>query len=148
MPHWIVYSDGASRGNPGPAGYGAYVIDADTGVTAELAGFLGTATNNVAEYQGLLAGLRHALAHGGGTVEVRADSQLMVRQLNGQYRVKNRGLEPLYRQALELLAQFQSWRAIHVPRADNRDADRLANQGIEAARTSPKRSITHGRQWL
>jgi len=68
-----------------------------------------------------------------------------VRQLNGQYRVKNRGLEPLYRQALDLLAQFHSWRAIHVPRADNRDADRLANRGIDAARTPPKRSITDGR---
>ena len=131
MPDWIVYSDGASRGNPGLAGYGAYVINTRTGQAEELFGFLGVTTNNVAEYQGLLAGLRHALAQGGGDVLIRADSQLMVRQLEGRYQVRHPGLKPLYNEARRLLNQFTAWHAEHVPRAENKEADRLANQGID-----------------
>lgn len=137
MPVWQVYSDGASRGNPGLAGYGAWVLDTTTGQITELSGFLGITTNNVAEYQGLLAGLQFALEHGGGTVVIRADSQLMVRQLNGQYQVKHPRLRPLYDQAKHLLQRFDGWRAEHVPREQNKEADRLANQGID------QRSMRH-----
>ncbi|MGC8488157.1 MAG: ribonuclease HI family protein [Clostridia bacterium] len=130
---FIVYSDGASRGNPGPAGYGAYVLDAKRQRTVELSGFLGIATNNVAEYEGLLAGLDYVRKHGGGRVLVRADSELMVRQLQGRYRVKSPGLIPLYQRAVGLLQECTAWRAEHVPREQNKDADRLANRGIDEA---------------
>ncbi len=128
---WILYSDGASRGNPGPAGYGSYLIDQRSGAIVELSGYLGIATNNVAEYQGLLTGLRYVLAHGGGRVAIRADSQLLVRQLEGRYQVKHPRLIPLYRDAMALLARTAGWTATHVPREQNRDADRLANRGID-----------------
>lgn len=130
-PTWILYSDGASRGNPGPAGYGSYLIDQGSGQVVELSGYLGVTTNNVAEYEGLLAGLRHVLAHGGGRVAIRADSQLMVRQLAGRYQVKHPRLIPLHRDAMALLARTAGWTATHVPREENRDADRLANRGID-----------------
>ncbi len=131
IPHWILYSDGASRGNPGPAGYGCYLVREDSGHVVELYGFLGVTSYNVAEYEGLLAGLRHVLAHGGGRVAIRADSQLMVRQLEGRYQVKHPRLVPLYRDAMAMLARTAGWTATHVPREQNRDADRLANRGIE-----------------
>lgn len=130
---FVVYSDGASRGNPGPAGYGAHVMDTRHGTAAELSGYLGVTTNNVAEYRGLLAGLHYVRDHGGGDVLIRADSELMVRQLQGRYRVKNPGLIPLHHEALQILNQFRAWRAEHVPREHNKDADRLANRGIDEA---------------
>jgi len=130
-PDWTLYSDGASRGNPGPAGYGSYLTDERTGEVVELSGYLGVTTNNVAEYEGLLAGLRYVLAHGGGRVAVRADSQLMIRQLEGRYQVKHPRLVPLYQEARRLLNLTAGWTVEHVPRADNRDADRLANRGID-----------------
>jgi ribonuclease HI len=133
MAHWLIYSDGASRGNPGPAGFGAWVRNEDTGEVAELSGHLGIATNNVAEYHGLLAGLRYVLDHGGGAVRIRADSELLIRQLQGQYQVKHPNLVPLFREALAMLARLDRWTAEHVPRALNRDADRLANRGIDEA---------------
>ncbi len=130
---YIVYSDGASRGNPGEAGYGAFVMDVRSGQTTELSGYLGRATNNVAEYRGLLAGLHYIRDHGGTRVLVRADSELMVRQLQGRYRVKNPGLLPLYQEAMRLLQACDAWKAEHVPREQNKDADRLANRGIDEA---------------
>lgn len=137
MPEWIIYSDGASRGNPGPAGYGAVVENRTAGTKATVNGYLGVATNNVAEYRGLLAGLDYALAHGGGSVEARADSELMVRQLTGRYRVKNPALQELYREVLDRLGRFERWQVRHVPREQNREADRLANAAIDAARPAP-----------
>ncbi len=136
---YIVYSDGASRGNPGQAGYGAYVTDVRSGQAVELSGYLGRATNNVAEYHGLLAGLRYIRDQGGTRVLVRADSELMVRQLQGRYRVKNPGLLPLYQEAMDLLQGFRAWKAEHVPREQNKDADRLANRGIDEARSVRRR---------
>ena len=136
---FIVYSDGASRGNPGPAGYGAYVNDVKNNAFIELSGYLGIATNNVAEYRGLLAGLHYIQAHGGGRVLIRADSQLMVRQLEGRYQVKNPGLIPLYHEALAVLKTCTAWRAEHVPREQNKEADRLANRGIDEANGSRRR---------
>ncbi|HEY8552663.1 MAG TPA: tRNA (adenine(22)-N(1))-methyltransferase TrmK, partial [Thermaerobacter sp.] len=128
---WRLHTDGAARGNPGPAGIGVVLIDPDGQVAERVARYIGTATNNVAEYRALIAGLERALAYGARRLEVYSDSELMVRQLNGEYRVKHEGLKPLYRQVRELVERFDAVRFIHVPRERNRDADRLANQGID-----------------
>jgi ribonuclease HI len=126
-----LHVDGASRGNPGEAGFGIHVTDAKGDAVASLFGYLGTATNNVAEYQALLHGLRFALARGARTVEVFSDSELLVRQLEGRYRVKHPGLVPLHREAQSLLARFDETRVAHVPRERNREADALANRAVD-----------------
>ena len=126
-----LHVDGASRGNPGAAGFGVHVTAPDGRSVAELFGYLGTATNNVAEYQALLHGLRFALARGATSVEVFSDSELLVRQIEGRYRVKNAGLQPLHREAQGLLARFASARVRHVPREQNREADALANRALD-----------------
>ncbi len=128
----ILWSDGAARGNPGPAGIGAILKTPDGEVLAECSDYLGHTTNNVAEYRALLAGLERALEIGIARIEVRADSELMIKQLKGQYRVKNAGLKPLYEQARELLAQFSTVKLSHVRREHNSEADRLANLGIDS----------------
>jgi len=129
----ILWTDGAARGNPGPAGAGAILKTAGGSTLATVREYLGHTTNNVAEYTALLLGLRRALELGVERIEVRADSQLLIRQLGGQYRVKSEQLRPLYEQARELLAQFAATRLQHVPRAQNSEADRLANEGIDLA---------------
>jgi ribonuclease HI len=126
-----LHVDGASRGNPGEAGFGVHVTDPEGAEVAGLFGYLGRATNNVAEYQALLAGLRFALARGATAVEVFSDSELLVRQLEGRYRVKNPGLVPLHREARSLLARFERARLSHVPREQNREADALANRAVD-----------------
>jgi ribonuclease HI len=126
-----IHVDGASRGNPGEAGFGVHVSAPDGRTVAELYGHLGRATNNVAEYQGLLHALRWALARGAGTVEIFSDSELLVRQMAGRYRVKNPGLQPLYREASELMARLDRVRIRHVPREENREADALANRALD-----------------
>jgi ribonuclease HI len=123
--------DGASRGNPGPAGFGVHVAGGDGEVAVELYGYLGQATNNVAEYQGLLHALRWALKQGAREIEVFSDSELLVRQMGGRYRVKNPGLQPLYREASELLSRFERARISHVRREANREADALANRALD-----------------
>lgn len=128
----ILWSDGAARGNPGPAGIGAILKTPDGQVLAECSDYLGHTTNNVAEYRALLAGLTRALELGIGSIEVRADSELMIKQLKGQYRVKNAGLKPLYEQARELLSRFSTVKLSHVRREHNSEADRLANLGIDS----------------
>lgn len=127
-----AYIDGGARGNPGPAGYGAYVIDANGVVLAELHAPLGVATNNVAEYNGLLAALRWALEHQQTRLHIRADSLLLVEQMRGNYRVKNEGLIPLHREAQRLAGQVGVVSYEHVPREKNKDADRLSNLGMDA----------------
>lgn len=130
----VVEADGGSRGNPGPAGYGAVVKDADGQVLAELAEAIGTTTNNVAEYRGLLAGLDAALRIGGeGTaVEVRMDSKLVIEQMAGRWKVKHEGLRPLASQAAGLARRLRvTWK--WVPRERNSHADRLANEAMDAA---------------
>jgi ribonuclease HI len=127
----IVYSDGAARGNPGPAGAGAVITDGGGAVLARLGRFLGRQTNNVAEYQGLLLGLRHAQELGVREVLVRADSQLMIRQLAGQYAVKHAGLKPLHAEALRLLRSFDKFELEHIPRAQNALADEMSNRAID-----------------
>lgn len=131
MPKFILYTDGAARGNPGPAGAGAYICTEDGTCVAEIAEYLGETTNNVAEYQGLLFGLRKLVDLGAKEVEILADSELMVRQLNGQYKVKHPNLIPLYREARGLLSQIPSVTIKHVRREQNPEADRLSNEAID-----------------
>ncbi|HEY2029125.1 MAG TPA: ribonuclease HI family protein [Myxococcales bacterium] len=126
-----VFSDGAARGNPGPAGAGAVITDAKGNVVARLGHYLGRQTNNVAEYQGLLLGLRHAIELGAREVEVRADSQLMIRQLKGEYAVRNTALKPLHAEALRLLRGFTRYDLQHVPREENALADEMSNRAID-----------------
>jgi ribonuclease HI len=128
---WV---DGGSRGNPGPAGFGAHIEDHDGNTVREESGFLGRATNNVAEYNGLLAALRAAIELKTEALEVFADSELMVRQINGQYKVKNEGLKPLYQEAKTLAARLPRFRISHVRREENQKADRLANKAMDRER--------------
>jgi ribonuclease HI len=128
-----VYIDGGARGNPGPAGYGVRVEDAAGTLVAELHGGLGVATNNVAEYNGLLAALAWALAHDERDVHVRSDSELLVKQMRGEYKVKHPGLQPLYARARLLVAKLNRVRFEHVRRELNKEADRLSNLGMDEA---------------
>lgn len=129
----VLMVDGAARGNPGEAGCGAVICEPDGRVVKELSRYLGRTTNNVAEYEGLLMGLEALLEMGKKQIIVQSDSELMVRQLNGEYRVKNDQLKKLFARAFHLLCQFERCRIVHVPRERNRLADRLANKGIEIA---------------
>jgi probable phosphoglycerate mutase len=126
-----IHIDGGSRGNPGEAGYGVYVQNADGGDVARLYGYLGVATNNVAEYQGLINGLLFALEQGARRVRVFSDSELVVRQIEGRYKVKHPSMVPLHRQASDLLRRFAQWTVTHVPREQNREADKLANRALD-----------------
>lgn len=130
---WLLLVDGAARGNPGEAGCGAVICDEGGTVVKELSRYLGRATNNVAEYEGLLMGLEALLQMGDGRVRVQSDSQLLVRQLNGQYRVKDEKLKVLFGRAIALLRRFSGYRILHMPREHNKLADRLANQAIDDA---------------
>jgi len=126
-----LHIDGGSRGNPGDAGFGVHVTAPDGAEVAELYGFIGQATNNVAEYQALLHGLRYALEHGARRVLVFSDSELVVRQIGGAYRVKHPAMIPLHREALSLMRQFTDVRVTHVRREQNKEADRLANRALD-----------------
>jgi len=127
----LVWSDGAARGNPGPAGAGAVITDPEGRVLERYGRFLGKQTNNYAEYQGLLLGLQKAMELGAREVGVRADSQLLIRQLEGKYRVRNAGLKPLHEQALKLLRSFEKFDLRHVPREENFNADEMSNRAID-----------------
>jgi probable phosphoglycerate mutase len=131
----IVEADGGSRGNPGPAGYGALVCDAESGeVLAERSEGIGVATNNVAEYQGLIAGLRACVELGGASahVEVRMDSKLVVEQMSGRWKVKHPAMQPLALEAGRLVRQLGPVRYTWIPRERNKRADRLANLAMDA----------------
>lgn len=130
---WI---DGGARGNPGDAGYGVRFEGPDG--SEEICGFLGRTTNNVAEYAGAIAALSYARHRGVRELEVFSDSQLLVRQVLGEYRVKSANLVPLFLQLLELRRQFDDFRIQHIPREQNRDADRLANQAIDQRTPNPE----------
>jgi ribonuclease HI len=125
--------DGAARGNPGEAGCGAVICDERGAVVKQLSRYLGRATNNVAEYEALLMGLEAVIKLGQKRIRIQSDSQLLVRQLNGEYRVKDEKLKRLCQKAIALLRQFEGYRIVHVPRAENKPADRLANRGIDEA---------------
>ena len=129
----VLHTDGASKGNPGPAGAG-YVLAGADGQTLASAGIpLGVTTNNVAEYRGLIAGLEAAIQLGITGIRVRTDSELMVRQLEGRYRVKSARLKPLFQQARNLLQQFSDVNIQHVRRESNEEADRLASNAAKEA---------------
>ncbi|HEV7751147.1 MAG TPA: reverse transcriptase-like protein [Baekduia sp.] len=128
-----VHVDGGARGNPGPAAAAAVVRDAATGaVIDEATEVLGETTNNVAEYRGLLLGLARAHALGATEVEVINDSELIAKQVNGEYKVKHEAMKALHGQALEALSAFDTWSVRSVPRAQNADADALVNQALDA----------------
>lgn len=130
----VTYIDGGSRGNPGPAGFGVRVETADGELIEELHASIGVATNNVAEYHGLLAALKYALARGERDVQVRSDSELLVKQMLGVYRVKHPGLQPLHAEARQLVARLGRVKFQHVRRELNAHADRLANAAMDEAR--------------
>ena len=128
----VINVDGGARGNPGPAGIGALIRSTDGKVLAEEHEFIGNATNNVAEYRALLLGLEKALEIGVVDVEIVNDSELVARQIKGEYKVKNVELKPLFYKSLEKLEKFNSWSIKNVPRDQNSDADALANQAIDS----------------
>jgi ribonuclease HI len=126
-----LHIDGASRGNPGEAGFGVHVTTPEGAELARLYGYLGPASNNVAEYQALLHGLRWALSRGARRVHVFSDSELVVRQMSGAYRVKHPAMVPLHREARALGSRFEEFRLAHVRREQNKEADRLANLALD-----------------
>lgn len=126
-----LFSDGASRGNPGEAGAGSVLLDGKGQELAARSRYLGQCTNNVAEYKALVLGLQSALELGCARLEIFLDSQLIVRQIQGQYKVKNAALKPLFEEVKALLGELKHWSIAHVPREQNKRADALANQGID-----------------
>ena len=132
MTRVLIYTDGAARGNPGPAGAGAILRDAADGrVLAEIAEPLGHATNNVAEWTAVRLALEEAVRLGATHVDLRMDSELVARQISGIYRVKHRDLKPIHAAVMEMLRSFDGYTVGHVPRALNKDADRLSNVAID-----------------
>ena len=129
----VVHVDGGARGNPGPAAAAAVVSTPDGEVLGEATEVLGETTNNVAEYRGLLLGLRRARELGATEVDVVNDSELVARQVSGEYKVKHAAMKPLFVEAQELLRGFERWSMRSVPRAQNADADALVNQALDAA---------------
>jgi ribonuclease HI len=125
-----IYTDGASRNNPGEAGAGVF-ITGENGTVREIARYLGTTTNNIAEYTAAIIGLENAISLKASSVKLFADSELLVKQLNGQYKVKNEGLKPLYARAKELIARIGKVEVRHVRRDQNKEADALANKAID-----------------
>ena len=133
MPKLTVNVDGGARGNPGPAAIGVVVRNDDGAVVEQVGETIGTATNNVAEYRALLRGIELAAAHGADEVELIGDSELIVRQIEGRYKVKHADMKELHAKAKKMLAGFDSWSIRHVKRAQNADADRLVNEALDRA---------------
>jgi ribonuclease HI len=127
----IIYSDGASQGNPGRAAIGAVIRDERGKVVATISQTIGRATNNQAEYRAIIAALEAAIKLGAEAVEVKADSELVVEQLNGRYKVKKTSLRPLYQDVVRLTGALQSFSISHIPREQNKEADRLANKALD-----------------
>jgi ribonuclease HI len=127
----IAHSDGGARGNPGPAGYGVVIKDESGRKVAALSEYLGHQTNNFAEYQGLIAALEYAIKHGPKALKLVSDSELLVRQIKGIYKVKNAVLQDLYGRAKELIAQLEWFSIGHAFREQNQEADRLANEAMD-----------------
>ena len=128
----VAYIDGGSRGNPGPAGYGVAINDAAGRRIAELSDYLGVQTNNFAEYSGLLAALEYAVKHGHKALKVVSDSELLVKQTRGEYKVRNETLQQMAHEARELIRKLDSFQIRHVLREQNREADGLANQAMDS----------------
>ena len=128
---WSIHTDGAAKGNPGPDGAGWLIRDGQGRILSRQFKYLGPGTNNEAEYQALIGALEEALALGGRTVTVHSDSELMVRQLKGEYRVRSPHLKDFFNRAQDLLRRFQEYVILHIPREQNREADLLANQAFK-----------------
>jgi ribonuclease HI len=128
MERLTIYSDGAAIPNPGPAGIGVVLYDENGGIVAEISRYIGESTNNRAEFTALIAGLEEALRLGASDIDIRLDSELLVRQLQGRYRSKK--LKPLYEQIRKLLSEFESYSVKHIPRVQNKQADALSKQAI------------------
>ena len=147
-PAWITaHCDGGARGNPGPAGFGAEITDSSGTVLAELSEFLGIRTNNVAEYSGLLASLDYALAHGHSQLRVISDSELMVKQIQGKYKVNSPDLKPLWQEAKNRIARLDRFEITHALRHKNKAADRLANEAMDRGMRrgpDPDRGMSRG----
>lgn len=127
----ILHSDGGARGNPGPAGIGAILTNSDGKVLKEISHYIGIATNNQAEYKALIFGLEKALSLGITEIECFLDSELIVKQISREYKVKNKELAPLFLRVHNLLMRFKSYNCHHVVRENNREADRLANEAMD-----------------
>ena len=127
---WLLFTDGASKGNPGLAGAGWVLSNMEEGITVRDCKFLGEATNNEAEYQALILGLEKSLDCGAKEIVVRMDSELLVRQLKGLYKVRNPRLAVFFQQVKDLLRKFTKYEIIHIPREQNQEADRMANEAI------------------
>ncbi len=136
--HLVAHIDGGARGNPGPAGYGVVIEDQAGQRVAGLSQYLGHRTNNYAEYSGLLAALEYAVAHGPKALKVISDSELMVRQIKGVYKVRNAALLELYQKAQQYIRQLDWFEIGHVLRESNRDADRLANEAMDRGQRRAK----------
>lgn len=132
-----VAIDGGSRGNPGPAAWGIAVLDEQGGRVEGHAGHIGRATNNVAEYRALIEALALAVERQAGDVEIFADSELVVRQIQGRYRVKNESLKTLYAEAVRLIAKLHDFRIVHVRREKNKHADHMVNVALDRAEADP-----------
>jgi ribonuclease HI len=140
----VAYIDGGARGNPGPAGYGVVIEDSEGRPVAKLSEYLGRQTNNHAEYSGLLAALTYALEHGLPRLRVVSDSELMVKQIKGQYKVNNPGLKELHGRARKLIDQLDGFEIRHVLREKNREADRLANLAMDRGMGKKETSVPSG----
>jgi ribonuclease HI len=127
-----IYTDGGARGNPGPGAAAAVILDDDEDIVSEVSAYLGATTNNVAEYEALLLALQRARELGYDHASIRMDSELIVRQLNGIYKVKDPKLRELYGQAVRALREFVAWSVAHVPRSENKRADELVNAELDA----------------
>jgi ribonuclease HI len=127
----VIYTDGASRGNPGPSAIGAVLKDAKGNLLAYISRRIGITTNNQAEYRAVIAALEKAVSLGARNVELRADSELIVKQINGRYRVKKASLRTLYQKVVALTGSLENFKAVHVPRSQNTEADSLANKALD-----------------
>lgn len=129
----FLYTDGGSRGNPGPSGIGVIILDEHRKKVKELFKYIGEATNNIAEYSALICGIEEASALGADEIVVHMDSELLARQLNGEYKVKSAEIKPLFERALGMLKAFSAFEIKHIERAKNKEADRLVNKAINLA---------------
>lgn len=127
----IICTDGAARGNPGPAAIGATIKDEKGNLRASISRRIGITTNNQAEYRAIITALEKAISLGAKQVDVRADSELVVKQINGRYRVKNTALRPLYQKVVQLIGSLEGFVISHIPRQQNSEADKLANKALD-----------------
>ena len=128
----IIYTDGAARGNPGPAAIGVIIRDESGNTVASISRRLGVTTNNQAEYKAIIAGLEKAISLGARRIMIKADSELAVKQINGQYKIKNTALRPLYQEIVRLIGSLESFSITNIPRKQNSAADALANKALDA----------------